>query len=82
MRRCSRWLLPALLPLALLCACGDDRSADPNLDSGYLLLDGGGPLGWDGQAPPPPPPPPKDSGGSSGSSKGKFCNGVFISGSG
>ena len=66
-----------LLPLASLIACGDDSSAEPKDDMGYVILDGGGPRSPTDFT---PPPPLFDTGQPASGEKGKFCNGVFING--
>lgn len=66
-------LLPLLLALSLT-GCGSERTADTPADSGFLILDGAGPLGWDAGAPPPDAGPPP------GATRGKFCHALQLQG--
>lgn len=66
--------VPSLTLLLLAAGCGSDEPRDAVLDQGFLVLDGGGPLKREAQAVKP------DQGGPTPGVKGKFCNGVTVSG--
>ncbi len=76
----ASFALPALLLAATLLSSGctedNPHKAADRKDTGYLMLDGGGPMGKVDM-----PGPKPDSGGSSGQkTKGKFCHNVTSQG--